>query len=227
MFHQKVCIVIVDDDIEIMRCVGERLVERESIAVLGYASHAQAGLAQTLLLKPDVLLLDIHMPGGDAFETCQEVVQGANNEVKVLFYTGFPCDQYVDLAIAAGAAGVVSKHSESLHDVAIAIRHVHNGGEYYSQELAERLIELKSGEKRSPRSTLSNRDIQVLRLLAEGQGNREVSKDLGVSLRLVEKTIGDMKKKLTLKSTNELLVYGVREGLVPSEHLAPVRRRQP
>ncbi|QDU98317.1 response regulator [Lignipirellula cremea] len=217
MTIQSARVVIVDDDIDIMRCVGACLEKSESIQVIDYASHAQSGLAMAVALRPDVVIHDIHMPGADAFWACRQIIDRTDGEVKVLFYTGFPSDHYVDLAMEAGAAGVVSKHSETLHGLAFAVRHVLTGDRYFSPELESRLVELESGQAKTRRSMLSRREIQVLKLMAEGQGNRQVSETLKLSLRLIEKIIAEMKKKLTLNSTNELLVYATREGLLQAE----------
>lgn len=212
-------VIIVDDHTAMMECVGSCLEQREGIQILGYASHAQAGLVMALEKRPEVVLMDIHMPGADAFWACKEIVQRTKRSTRVLFFTGFPLDQYIDRCLAAGGSGVISKHSETLSGIASAVRHVARGYEYYSPELAKRLVAVQSGEKKSRLATLAFREIEVLRQLSLGKTNREISELLNISLRSVEKEVSDLKNKLGLATTNELLMYSAREGLVHPELL--------
>ena len=213
-------VVMVDDDFAIMRCVAMVLQQEDGIRVIGQTTHAQAGVAMAVRVKPDLVLLDIHMPGGDAFEACREITSFSTQPAQVLFYTGHPRDQYLDRAIAAGASGLVSKHSESIQNLALAIRHVLAGNTYFSPELAKRLVELKEGAPQSRVSTLSHRQLEVLRSIARGMTQPAVAEALDVSERTVHNEVKEIKKKLELGSTNELLIFAVTEGLVFPELLS-------
>jgi DNA-binding NarL/FixJ family response regulator len=217
MTGQRSTILFVDDDAGIMQCVGAFLERHEMLEVVGYASHAQAGVAMAVEKRPDVVLHDIHMLGADPFWSCQEIVKQTNDRTKVLFYTGFPRDQYLDRCIAAGASGMVSKHSETILNLGLAIRYVLKGNTYYSPELARRLIELESGAPHSRLSTLTHREVDVLRQLACGKINREIADALDISLRSVEKEVADLKEKLELKTINELLIFAANEGIIYPE----------
>ncbi|PQO39999.1 response regulator transcription factor [Blastopirellula marina] len=210
-------VVLVDDDEAIMRCVGRVLEMDEDIVVVGQTDHAQAGVAMVQDKRPDVVLMDIHMPGADPFLACREIQEKLNGACQVLFYTAFPRDQYLDRCIASGAAGIVSKHSESIRNVALAIRHVAAGNNYFSPELAKRLIELESGAPVSRIATMTHREISVLRELASGKTQLEIAEALDLSERTVNKEVGDLKEKLALRSLNELLIYAVNEGLAHPE----------
>ncbi|UUO06378.1 response regulator transcription factor [Blastopirellula sp. J2-11] len=206
-------VVLVDDDEAIMRCVGRVLELDEEIEVIGQTGHAQAGVALVCQKRPDVVLMDIHMPGGDPFLACREIQTALDGACQVLYYTGFPRDQYLDRCIASGAAGIVSKHTESIRNVALAIRHVAAGNSYFSPELANRLIELEAGHPMSRIATLTHREISVLRELAAGKTQLEIAEALDLSERTVNKEVGDLKEKLALRSLNELLIFSVNEGL--------------
>lgn len=206
-------VVLVDDDEAIMRCVGRVLEMDERIEIVGQTDHAQAGVLMVYELRPDVVLMDIHMPGADPFLACREIQEKLEGTCQVLYYTAFPRDQYLDRCIAAGAAGVVSKHSESIRNVALAIRHVAAGNTYFSPELAQRLIELEAGQPMSRIATLTHREILVLRELASGKTQAEIAQALDLSERTVNKEVGDLKDKLSLRSLNELLIFAVNEGL--------------
>lgn len=214
---EKRSIIIVDDDLAIMQCVGDFLARHEGIEVVGYASHAAMGVALALEKLPDLALLDIHMPGADAFGACRQIVDRTQDRVKVLFYSGFPREQYLERSIAAGAYGMVSKHSETIQGLALAIRYVLAGNTYFSPELAKRLLELENAAPRTRVSTLTPREIEVVQQLATGKTNSEIALELGVSLRSVEKEIADVKSKLDLKSVNELLMFAANEGIVYPE----------
>lgn len=217
MTGQRAKIVIVDDDIGIMQCVGAFIERHENVDVVGYAHHAMSGLALALEKKPDLVLHDIHMPGADPFWACRQIVDRSNDTIRVLFYTGFPRDQYLDRCIAAGASGMVSKHSESILSLGLAIRYVLKGNSYFSPELAKRLVEIETGGSRSRLSTLTHREIEVLRLLAVGKHNKEIAGELDISLRSVEKEVSDLKEKLNLGTVNELLIFAANEGLIYPE----------
>lgn len=218
-------IIIVDDDLAIMKCVGSCLEREAGIRVLGYAEHAHAGIALALELAPDVVLMDIHMPGADAFWACREIVRKSEQRVRVLFYTGFPRDHYIDRCYESGGAGMASKHTESIQDIGLAIRHVAKGHRYFSRELTGRLVQGDVNAPRSRLSELSEREVEILRSLAFGRTNREIAKDMTMGLRSVEKAIFDIKKKLEIGSTNELLVFAANEGIVYPE-LAKTERQK-
>ena len=108
---------------------------------------------------------------------------------------------------------MMSKHSETIESVTLAIRDVMRGEQYFSPELNDRLVDSES-DKSSRLSTLADRELEVLRQLSLGRTNKEFSDDLHISLRSVEKEVFDLKQKLNLATTNELLMFATREGLV-------------
>ena len=214
MQNDRPTIIIVDDDFSIMRCVGIVLEKEEHINVVGQTTHAQAGVAMAREVNPDLVLMDLHMPGADPFEACREITNHTQPESHVLFYTAFPRDQYLDSAIAAGASGLVSKHGETIANLGLAIRHVLDGNGYFSPELARRLVELKEGAPQSRISTLTHREVEVLREVARGKTQPEIAEAIGVSERTVHQEVHDIKEKLALRTTNELLMFAINEGLV-------------
>ncbi|MBI1248409.1 response regulator [bacterium] len=210
-------VLVVDDDHAIMRAVATVLGSDESIQIIGQTTHAQAGLAMAASLRPDVVLMDIHMHGLDPFLACKEITQSTDGHTRILFYTGFPRDNYLDRCLAVGAAGIVSKHSESLRNLAFAIRHVAAGNMYFSPELDKRLVQLEDGAPGSRLATLSDREVGVLRELSLGRTQSEIAEALDISERTVNKTVGDLKIKLEVQTINEMLIFAVNEGLVHPE----------
>lgn len=120
-------IVIVDDDIGLAAgCWAEELHRRKVVNVVAKARNAQAGVAAATNLTPypDVVLMDIHMPGADAFWACKEIVLLTGEDTKVVFFTGFPRDHYLDRCIDSKGSGMLSKHSATFEDLEDAILHV-------------------------------------------------------------------------------------------------------
>lgn len=210
-------VLIVDDDDAIMRAVSRVLDTDESIQIVGQTTHAQAALAMAETVKPDVVLMDIHMHGLDPFLACLQIARVTNGHTKVLFYTGFPKDNYLDRCLAVGAAGIVSKHSESLRNLAFAIRHVAAGNTYFSPELDKRLTQREDGLPVSRLATLTEREVGVLRELALGRTQSEIADALDISERTVNKTVGDLKTKIDVQTINQMLIFAVNEGLVHPE----------
>lgn len=210
-------VVIVDDDDAIMRAVARVLGLDESIEIVGQTTHAQAAIPLTETLCPDVVLMDIHMLGLDPFQACEEIIRATRGKTRVLFYTGFPRDTYLDRCLAVGAAGIVSKHSESLKNLAYAIRYVARGKKYFSPELDQRLVERAEGAPASRFASLSNRERNVLRELALGKTQSGIAAALDISERTVNTVVGALKDKLQLESLNELVIFAVNEGLIHPE----------
>ena len=215
---ETITVIVVDDDITTVRKPWVAALDGcDGIEVVGQAGHAQAGLAAALETEPDVVLMDIHMPGMDAFWACEQIVQKTKGETRVLFFTGFPRDSYLDRCLAAGGIGMCSKHTETLENMCVAIRHVSRGEKYFSSELAKRLVEPEVDKPQSRLSTLQAREVEVLRKLSSGRTNRQISDELEIGLRSVEKAVSDLKRKLALKTTNELLIFAANEGILHPE----------
>lgn len=210
-------VLIVDDDDAIMRAVARVLDLDESIEIVGQTTHAQAAIPMVEVLCPDVVLMDIHMQGLDPFQACDQIVESTGGRTKVLFYTGFPRDTYLDRCLTVGAAGVVSKHTESLKNLGYAIRHVASGKTYFSPELDRRLVERKEGLPASKLATLSDRERNVLRELALGKTQGAIAAELDLSERTVNTVVGTLKEKLELSSLNEMVIFAVNEGLIHPE----------
>lgn len=220
-------VLIVDDDDAIMRAVARVLDLDESIDIVGQTTHAQAAIPMAEVLCPDVVLMDIHMLGLDPFQACEQILESTGGRTKVLFYTGFPRDTYLDRCLAVGAAGVVSKHTESLKNLGYAIRHVAKGNTYFSPELDRRLVEREQGQPTSKLATLNQRERDVLRELALGKTQGAIATQLDLSERTVNTVVGSVKEKLELTSLNDLVIFAVNEGLIYPELQYATARVQP
>jgi len=210
-------LLVVDDDHAIMDCVAAKLAQDGTIVVVGLTCHAQAAIPLATQQQADVVLMDIHMPGMDPFDACREITEKSSGQIKVLFYTGFPSDRYLDRCLAVGGAGMVSKHTESMRNLSAAIRHVAAGNTFFSPELADRLVDFEDKGKSSRYSLLTSVEKQMVHFLASGKTQAEVALELDISIRSVNKTFAEIKQKLELENSNQLLLFAIREGIVHPE----------
>ncbi|MDQ4005891.1 MAG: response regulator transcription factor [Actinomycetota bacterium] len=212
--------VIIADDHALFRRGLEMVLEKETdIEVVGEAHDAQQAVDRAEELMPDVVLMDVRMPGGSGLEATQRIKQGMPH-VKVLVLTN--SDEEADLyeAIKAGASGYLLKEISS-EEVADAIRSVVQGHSRISPAMASKLLnEFQAMSKRSddrqplapPR--LTDRELQVLRLVAKGLGNRDIAQALFISENTVKNHIRNILEKLQLHSRMEAVIYAVKEKLL-------------
>ena len=223
---------ITDDDIGIANAMRWMLEAGDpGVKFVGHAKHGAAGVALAGDIKPDVALMDIHMDGIDAFRAAQEIREQAEksgHDIRVLFWTGFPKDIYLDRCIqadGANAAGMLSKHTAPPEEIVTAMKYVHKNKDerYFSPELATRLAEHDSAgdsginDRVSKLANLTERELIVLKQLSTGKTNREIADSLDLGLRSIEKAVSDLKKALDIPTTNELLIFAANEGIVYPE----------
>ena len=206
--------LLVADDHDMFReCVVQRLEEEEDFEVVAHVGDASeaAHLARDLI--PDVVLLDINMPGSP-FIAGQEILRNYA-ATRLIYVTAHLSDQSIDECLRVGAHGFVTKR-HSCDRLVEAIRAVLGGEYYFVPEALERLVldgdvPVLSGVTRS--SLLSPRERGVLRLLAEGQSLKQVAQMLCVSYKTVDNQTSSVMKKLALHSRTELVRYAIREQM--------------
>lgn len=164
-------------------------------------------------LQPDVLLLDLNMPGPSAVNTITHL-RLYTPKTKVLALTAYDDDAYVRALVTAGVAGYVLK-DEATESVVSAIEAVVQGGTWFSQPIAEKLIEWGTGRTRQDKTVaLTDRELAVLKLLVAGKTNQKIGEALGISEKAVEKRLEGVFGKLGVSSRVEAAVRAMREGLV-------------
>ena len=183
------------------------------MVVAGEASTGREVLQAVRKHDYDVLVLDIAMPEGGGLEVLQQL-QTLKPDLRVLILSMYPEKQYAVRALKTGAAGYLTK--ESVPDELIAaIRKVARGGKYVSQSLAEQLAsELRGEVEKEPHQTLSDREFQVMILLAAGKSITDVAEELSLSVKTVSTYRTRILEKLNLKSTAEIIRYALEHELV-------------
>ena len=207
--------VLIVDDHAVVRTGLRLLLDREDdIQVVGEAGDGDDGVRVARLEKPDVVLLDVVMPGRTGLEACAEVVEASKGRVLMLSMQDDP--SYVREAFAAGASGYVLKEAADT-ELVRAIREVADGGRYVHPALGARMITAEAEERRrAEEDPLSEREREVLRLLALGHTNQEIAKMLYISVRTAETHRAHIMQKLRLTTRAELVRYALDQGLLES-----------
>ena len=206
--------VLVVDDHAVVRTGLRRVLDAAAdIETVGEAPNVERAVFEALETRPDVVLMDVVMPGKTGIEGMPALLQ-ALPDVKVLMLSMQDDPQYVREAFEAGASGYVLKEAADT-DVVDAVRAVAAGERYLHPALGARLIAAESEErKRADSDPLSEREREVLRLLALGHTNQEIAALLYISVRTAETHRAHIMQKLGLSSRAELVRYALDHGLV-------------
>jgi len=185
----------------------------DGIEAVGEAGTARDAIFEARSTEPDVILLDVVMPDQSGLEIIPTLLK-EHPEVRILVLSMQDDPQYVREAFAAGARGYVLKEAAD-REVVAAVREVADGGRYVHPELGARLVAAESEERRrAEEDPLSERESEVLRLLALGHTNQEIAKQLFISVRTAETHRAHIMQKLRLSSRAELVRYALAQGLL-------------
>ena len=208
--------VLIVDDHAVVRAGLKLLVDAEDdLEAVGEAGSAREAVFEARTTKPDVVLMDVMMPEQSGLTVVPQLVK-EHPEATVLVLSMQDDPRYVREAFEAGASGYVLKEAADAELVA-AIRDVAAGGRYVHPELGARLVAADTAERRhAEEDPLSDREREVLRLLALGHTNQEIAKELYISVRTAETHRAHIMQKLRLSSRAELVRYALSEGLLES-----------
>jgi two-component system, NarL family, response regulator NreC len=206
--------VLIVDDHAVVRSGLRLLIDAEDdLETAGEAASAREAILEARSLKPDVILLDVVMPEQSGLEAIPQLVH-EHPDAKVLVLSMQDEPRYVREAFETGASGYVLKEAADSELVA-AIREVAKGGRYVHPELGARLVTAETEERRrAEEDPLSEREREVLHLLALGHTNQEIAKQLFISVRTAETHRAHIMQKLRLSSRAELVRYALDQGLL-------------
>jgi two-component system, NarL family, response regulator NreC len=209
--------VLIVDDHAVVRSGLRLLLEREpGIAAVDEAANADEAVFRMIEHKPDVLLIDVTMPGASGIEALPKLLE-ASPASKVLVLSMHDDPRYVRDAFAAGANGYVLKEAADAEVVA-AIREVAAGGSYVNPALGARMVAADAKEQAEAKADpLSEREHEVLRLLALGHTNQEIAKTLYISVRTAETHRAHIMQKLGLASRAELVRYALARQIIETD----------
>ena len=208
---------VVVDDHAVVRTGIKLLLEREEdIEVVGEAGNAKDAIFRARSLNPDVILLDVVMPGQSGIDVLPNLVKEAP-AAKVLVLSMQDDPSYVREAFAAGAAGYVLKEAAD-EEVVAAVREIASGGRYVHPALGARLVTAEAEARAAAEADpLSDREGEVLSLLALGHTNQEIAKMLYISVRTAETHRAHIMRKLGLATRAELVRYALSHGLLEQD----------
>jgi DNA-binding NarL/FixJ family response regulator len=208
--------VFVVDDHAIVREGLTLLINREAdLAVCGAADEMHSALRTIEALKPDILIVDISLNGPDGLDLLK-TIRSKDPGLPVLILSMHDESIYAERALRAGANGYIMKQ-EATERVLVALRRILNREIYVSDRVANKMLQqyvgVSGSPRRSPLEDLSDRELEVLRLIGEGYSTREIAENLHISVKTVETYQGHLKEKLGLKNSRELFQFAIRAAI--------------
>jgi two-component system invasion response regulator UvrY len=206
-------ILLADDHAVVRQGVKQILAEAFAEATFGEAQNAHELLELVGSERWDIVVLDLAMPGGNGLEALKQIKHD-HPQLPVLILSMYPEDQYAVRTIRAGAAGYLNKESVP-EELVQAIRKVLHGGEYISASVADELVLHARHENDQPLyKHLSDREYQVLCLIASGKEVKEISTELSLSAKTISTYRARLLEKMNMKTNAELTYYAIQNGLV-------------
>ncbi len=206
------------DDHEIVRAGLRMLLESQAdMEIVGECENGGDAIRRAGELKPDVILMDVSLPDLPGYDATRAIKKELP-QVTILALTMHESDEYFFEMLNAGASGYVPKKAAPT-ELVNAIRVVHAGGVYLYPSLAKSLVKdylthVEQGDDKAAFDGLTERERQVLKLIADGKGNQEVADELVISVKTVERHRANILAKLGLHSRTELVKYAIRKGLI-------------
>lgn len=218
MSSENIRVLVVDDHPLVREGIRHVLNEGSGFEVTAEAASGEEALRLAESHRPDVILLDISMPGESGLKVAAKLRRGVP-EARILILSMHDHAEFVLGAVRAGVHGYVLKDSLPV-ELRDAVRAVHSGEEFFSPPVASRLSaalrgEVHVGSKRQRIESLTNREREVLVHVAMGRSNKEVAAELGISVRTVETHRENLMRKLDIHSVAELTRLAIKTGLVP------------
>jgi DNA-binding NarL/FixJ family response regulator len=205
-------VLVVDDQELVRQGLSGLLATQPDFHIVGEAATGQGAIAQVETLQPNIVLMDIRMPGMDGVMATREICQRVT-DTKVLILTTFDDTEYVSQALKFGAKGYLLKDTP-IEDIAIAIRSVHKGYTYLGPRLYEKtlveappVLPIKPAPFPPQLAELSPRERQVLRLLAKGENNREIAKSLYITEKTVKNYVSQILNRLGLGNRTQVAIF--------------------
>jgi len=204
-------VFVVDDHAVVRQGLVSMLSQFHDLEIVGTASSGEEGLAAAAELSPDIVLLDLQMPGMQGLDVLDRFAEHDPESPKVIVLTMHDDDDTVLRAVRGGAKGYVLKHA-SQEELAAAIRHVAAGGTRFDEVVVSAF--LKESRREADRKLLSDRDVEILRLVASGCSNKEVARRLYLSVGTVKTHLDDIYRALGVSDRAHAVAVALRKGLL-------------
>jgi two-component system response regulator NreC len=215
---QRIRVLIVDDHAILRQALRQLLEQRSELEVVGDASSGREAVGSVEKLMPDVVLMDMVMPGLTGLEATRQI-RRRFPKTRVLILTGYMEDEQIIGALRAGASGYVVKRSDT-EELLLGIQAVHRGNTYFSSAISDGdainqyLWQAKKEDGKTGYELLTSREREVLQLIAEGFSNQRIALELFISVKTVEAHKAHIMSKLHARNRTDLIRYALRKGLV-------------
>jgi len=220
MSMKRITVLLAEDHMIVREGFRRLLDAEDDLEVVGEAETGRQAVALARKLRPAVVVMDIAMPLLNGLEATRQILKALPG-TKVLILSAHSDDAYVEHATELGAVGFLLKQTSS-HELSKAIREVHKGNTFFSSSVAKRFHnrDPKSPNGRGPLKKnavrLSTREMEVLQLIAEGEPNKQVAGELGISIKTVEKHRQSLMQKLNIHDVAGLTRYAISAGIIES-----------
>ena len=213
---KSISVLIADDHGMVREAFGQWLRRQKGIEIVGAVGNAEEAVRVARERKPDVVVLDIDMPGLDCFDGARKILKD-QPDVHIIFFSGFLSDGYIEQVLALKASGYVSK-AEGPSAMVAAIRAAVAGSVYFSPDIQARIVIDTDGLRaansgRTLLTTLSARELQVLRYVAAGLSKRVIAETMYLSAKTIDRHTANVMTKLKIHDRVELARFAIREGL--------------
>jgi DNA-binding NarL/FixJ family response regulator len=215
----KIRVLIADDHAILREGIRALLGLFDDIEVVGEAADGHEAIEQCRRLRPDIVLMDVAMPGLGGLEATLEITK-EHARTKILVLTQYEDREYIRRFLNAGVAGYVLKKAAA-SELISAIRAVHRGGLVIDPDVAREVVvtssEAQAGASADPYELLTDREKQILKLIAEGRSNKEAAQLLGISVKTAMSHREHVMQKLDLHSRTDLIKFALRKGVIVTE----------
>ena len=213
----KIRVLLVDDHTILREGIKMLLEAQPDVEVVGEAEDGEEAVAKARALKPDVVLMDVAMPKLNGLEATRQIKKEDPN-AQVLILSMHETEEYILPILEAGASGYVVKQTAA-QELVSAIRAVYNGNSFLYPTVARKVIEsfLKRNQPSKPdptRDVLTERELEILKMVAEGLSNQQIAEKLFLSIKTVQAHRANIMEKLDIHDRVELVKYAIRNGLV-------------
>lgn len=208
-------LLIIDDHQMVRLGLSSYFAVQDDIEVIGEASNGLEGYEMALSKRPDVILMDLVMDVMDGIESTQKIL-AEWAEAKIIILTSFIDDEKVFPAMEAGASGYILKTS-SASEIADAVRRINRGDSVFEEQVSEKMLTRQSQKKqRHPHDDLTNREFEVLQLIAKGYSNQEIADELFITLKTVKTHVSNILSKLEVSDRTQAAIYVFQHDLIDS-----------
>ena len=209
---KKFTILIVEDHTLLRHGLVDMIISDPTLEVVGEVDNGRDAIQQAKILMPDLILMDLNLPIMNGTEALSEIKR-ANPNIKVMVLTVHKADEYIRDTLKSGADGYMLKNA-TRDEFMLAVHTVLDGGNYLTEEIAMNFNDISVNDSVADWEKLSNREREVLKLVAEGYTNKQIANVMSISIKTVEKHRSNLMSKLGLHNSAALTAYAIKNKLV-------------